>query len=100
MKKTTEPLRMSYETYAYLKSLIEQQMIKLENDFRTACYFIPPQSLKGIRLGTPSGVDKAHNIFSKEHIKLKKMKDELHTAAASTYKDHPNPKMREFWGLV
>lgn len=98
MKKTTESLRMSYETYAYLKSLIEQQMAKLEDDFRRALNFIPSEPV--YRRRKPSGIDKAHDIFSKEYAKLRKMKEELHTAAASTYKDHPNLKMKEFWGLV
>jgi hypothetical protein len=30
---------------------------------------------------------------------LEKMREELHDAAASSYKDHPNPEMRKWWGL-
>jgi hypothetical protein len=98
MKRNTEPLRMSWETYFYLKKLIEQQMVKLEDDFRTAINFIPSEPV--YRRRKKSGLEKAHDIFSKEYAKLRKMKEELHTAAASTYKDHPNPKMQKFWGLI
>lgn len=87
---------MSYETYAYLKSLIEQAENKLEKEYQVSCDFIPIEAPKR---GQQTGRDKAHKIFSDAWAKLRNMREELHDAAACTYKDHPNPEMRKFWGL-
>lgn len=87
--------RMSYETYAYLKYLIETREQKLDLDFQTAINFIPSEMPKRGQ----SGLEKAHDIYRKEWRRLQDMKEELHDAAACTYKDHPNPEMRKFWGL-
>lgn len=95
-KSKNEPQRMSYETYALLKALLEDHIQKLENKFRSACQFIPSEEIVN---GKVSPLDRAQRIFSAEYANLQKMKIELHTAAAATYKDHPNPEMRKFWGL-
>lgn len=87
-----EKFRMPYETYSYLKSLIEFSINELEKDFHTACTFIPMDEY-------PTGIDKAHKIFSKEHAHLKKMAADLHRASQETYRDHPDAEMRKFWGL-
>jgi len=88
--------RMSYETYAYLRSLIEDQQKKLEKEFQTACKYIPSEMVRGNKL---SGRDKAHKIFLESSNQLDEINKELKDAAASTYKDHPNPEMKRFWGL-
>jgi hypothetical protein len=93
--KETTP-RISFETYRYITSLIDAQMTRLEINFQTATWFIPDEPYK---LGKMSGLDKAHKVFSDENAKLRKMKDELHLVAQQTYKDHPNPEMRKFWGV-
>jgi len=91
-----KPVRMSYETYAYLKSLVEDQKRKLELEFRMACNFIPSNSgvVKGL-----SGIDRAHEIFRKHQGELNKVEEELYAAVQAAYRDHPNKEMREFWGL-
>lgn len=90
-----QPKRMSYETYAYLKCLVNDQKKKLERNFQTACDYIPLGfSIKGI-----SAMDKAHEVFRKHYAELNAIEEELHAAAQSMYKDHPNPEMRAFWGL-
>lgn len=90
-----QPIRMSYETYAYLKSLVEDQKKRLERDFQTACGFLPSNFVvKGV-----SAMDKAHEVFRKHCGELNVIDEELHAAAQATYKDHPNPEMRKFWGL-
>ena len=94
-----EPVRMEYDSYVLLRDLLDNAMVKFENDFRTACRFIPSQPLSEIRKGIPSGIDKAHKIFSEHYSKMRQAKVQLHAAAASTYKDHPNLDMRKFWGL-
>lgn len=95
MKSKDKP-RMSLDTYLYLNALIDENRRTIENSYRSALTFIPfePYDPK-----VTSGVTKAHKIFMEWDTKLKKMKEELHLAAASTYKDHPRKKMREFWGL-
>ena len=90
-------MRMSYETYAYLRTLVEDQMVKLENDYRIALTFIP---LEGVKLRGKTGTDKATEIFRKEYTKLRAITEELYAAAATTYKDHPDKEMRKFWGLT
>lgn len=94
--KAETTIRMPYDTYAYLRSLIEDQQKKLEKEFQTACGYIPSESAWGNK---ETGRDKAHKIFSKSSSQLDRMKKELTAAAASTYKDHPNTEMRKFWGL-
>lgn len=91
-----ETTRMDFESYQILKNLIESALNKLEKDFRTACNFIPSEQYKR---GVPSGIEKAHKIFSNEHARLKKAQTQLHVAASATYKDHPKKEMRQFWGL-
>ena len=95
-KPKIEPLGMQWETYAFLKSLLEEAKKQLERDYRKSIDFIPPEPH---RPKTISGRERAHRIFSDAYAKLCKMGDELHTAAAATYKDHPRREMREFWGL-
>jgi len=88
------PIYMSYETYSYLISIIDNNMINLENEFRRACYFIPEEPYKHGKL---SGIGKAHKIFAVEYSKLRQIKDELYTVAQATYKTHPNAEIRKFW---
>lgn len=95
-----EIVRMDYDSYVILRDLLDAAMVKFENDFRMACSFIPLQPLVEIRKDIPSGIEKAHKIFSEHYTKLRKAKIQLHIATESTYKDHPNKKMREFWGLI
>jgi hypothetical protein len=94
--KKPEPLRMSYETYAYLKSLLEREMKLLDHDLKIAYNFIPKEPYERGKL---SGVDKANNIFITEYSRLNAMLTELWKVAQATYKDHPNLEMRRFWGL-
>ena len=89
--------RMSYETYAYLRGLLESQEKKLERNYQIACGFIPSEPPKR---GQKSGIEKAHEVFRREWRVLAEMKEELHDAAANTYKDHPSQEMRKFWGLT
>jgi hypothetical protein len=88
---------MSYETFAFLNKLIEKEMIRLENDFDTACHFIPAEPDK--KRGQASGIDRAHKIYMEESAKLDHAKEELRAAVQAQYRDHPNPEMRKFWGI-
>jgi hypothetical protein len=90
-------VRMEYTTYAFLQDLIDLQVQKNSNEFAIACGFV---SKDVPRRGQKSGIEKAHEVFCERIAKLEGMKRELKAVAASTYKDHPNPKMREFWGLT
>jgi len=92
----TTVVRMSYDTYIQLKHLIEKDIQKLEDEYHTACRFIPNEPYVH---GKPSGIDKAHKVWSEVYAKMKRMLEELHVAAGATYKDHPNKEIREFWGL-
>lgn len=87
---------MPYESYTVLRELVEQREQQLVDRYQSACNFIPPETPKR---GVKSGLDKAHEIFSQEYRMLKQIKEDLHTAAQATYKDHPNPEMRKFWGI-
>ena len=92
-------VRMDFYSYTYLKNLLDDQLKKLEREFQTACNYIPSQTAVEIRKGYPNALDKAHKIFSENHAQVTKIKNELHAVAAASYKDHPNPEMRAFWGL-
>ena len=95
--KTPTPKRMSYESYAAIKKLIQVEKKRLEEHYQIACWFIPPEPYK---YGKKSTLDKIHEVFTKHYHDLVVMENELHDAAAHTYKDHPNPEMRKFWGLT
>src|SRR5271157_1164127 len=96
MVLTDKPIRMTWPNYYYLRSLVEHQQEVLERNYHVALSFIPSEKFDPKR---ESGSDKAHRIFSDEYAKLNQIKDELHAAAASTYKDHPRKEMRQFWEL-
>ena len=94
--KKTNVVRMEVRTYQYLNALIAEDIEKLKRHFQIACNFIPSEEYKD---GEKSGIEKAHKIFSDHHAFLRKTEEQLHIAAASTYKDHPSLEMRQFWGL-
>lgn len=91
----TNMKKMSYETYAYLRALLEIEEKTLHKNFLTACSFIPCEPPKKKEV---TAREKAHAIFTKEWAKLRNMKEELHASAAFGYKDS-NPALRKFWGL-
>ena len=95
-KKPTGPIRMSYENYSFIRQLIEKDIDKLEADYHTACRFIPSEPFNSKK---PSGLDKAHRIFSDALALRRKWVNELHAAVQASYKDHPDPEMRKFWRL-
>ena len=86
----TKPVRMSYDTYAYLRSLVEDQKKKLEREFQIACNYIPRETPKGDKL---TNLDKAHKIFSDQYANLNVILEELRVAAQATYKDHPSKEI-------
>jgi len=85
--KTEKPTRMSYDAYVFIKQLIEGRENELERVYRAVIDL------------APSSLNEAHKNYLIEVSKLRRYKEELHLAAQSTYKDHPNKEMREFWGL-
>jgi len=92
--------RMSYKNYAYLKALITREKERTTQDFRNACSFLPKSDENGLgNLQRLKVNDYAYKIFNDEYHGLTLLEEELHDAVASTYKDHPNPEMRKFWGL-
>lgn len=90
--KKVESVRMSYKTYAYLKSLVNFDIERWKRDFQTACTFIPESQ--------SSGIDKAHKIFTEEYSRLKRIENELFVVSQQTYKDHPDEETRKFWGIL
>jgi len=96
-KSIRTPEQMEWPMYAALRSLIESQMEVLKREYSTACTFIPPEKFDP---KNPSGLDKAHKIFSDRWAELRRMRKQLHTTVAAAYKTHPNKEMREFWGLT
>ena len=86
---------MSYETYSYLVSLISKELNRIENEFQIACSYVSTESYPD----GSTGIDGAHKIFIKKHTKLRMIQDELHDSVQSSYKSHPNPDMRKFWGI-
>lgn len=90
---------MSYPSYAYLKGLIDMAEGRLKHDFQISLMFIPNQTAKEIQKKYPSGVDRAHRILMEELAKIGQVRKELHAAVQAAYRDHPNPEMREFWGV-
>lgn len=89
-------MRMSYNSFAVLRKLVESQICKLENEFHIACNYIPSEPYDPKKM---SGIEKAHQIFMKEVAQYHDVLKDLHTMASESYKDHPNKEMREFWGL-
>ena len=90
--RSEEPNKMSYETYAYLKGLLESEKTKLHDHFRIACGFFRQEDYK-------QGNEKAYNAYLDKCAVLTKMQKELRHAAAALYENHPNPEMKKFWEL-
>jgi len=87
--------RMSYESYAYIKSLLDKQIENLEKEFQIACNYVSSEYYTD----GSNGHDRAYKVFQKEFQRLKRMKNELADAVKSQYKDHPKQEMRQFWGI-
>lgn len=83
-------MRITWNTYNYLRFLIEDQMEKLDQEYRT--------SLQYIKTGG-DGTSYAREIYDKHQKDLNQMLKELKSAAQASYKDHPSKEMREFWGI-
>jgi len=93
-KQPSTTVRMSWETYAYLNSLVAKELEKLENEFRLACDYVSAECYPD----GSSGHDRAYKTFRIKYNKIKAMQDELHESVKESYKDHPKQAMREFWG--
>lgn len=92
-EKEDKPVRMSYDTYALLKAFLDNEILKAHVSYVDALRFIPTgYKHQKIR-------DHAWNIYDAERDKLELMKIELKEAVQAAYRDHPNPEMREFWGI-
>ena len=87
---------MSYDTYAYLRSHLEAMDKKIHADYLTTIEHLKDLEPWKLRQKANDAVWEHYNTGVKQ---LRQMKDELFVAAQSTYKDHPNKKMREFWLL-
>ena len=87
--KKKDPIRISYESYAYLRALVEKDIVNLEREYHMACAF----------LSEPKSISDAHKNFMVALRKKRLAFDSLHLAASAMYKDHPNPEMRKFWCL-
>jgi len=87
---------MNYETYQYIYKLIVEDKKQLETDYLIAIQFIPSEPEKK---GETTGLAKAHKIFSTETAKLNKTLKDFHKVVSESYKNHPDPEMRKFWGL-
>jgi len=87
-QKKQNPVRISYETYAHLRAILEQERGQLHTDFLKACSF-----LTGVNNSVLS------EIKCQRDARITVMLEELHAAAQASYKDHPKKEMREFWGL-
>jgi hypothetical protein len=87
-------MRMSYETYSALRSMLEAEQAKIHTEFVIALGFMPHESN-----GKNVALDKANDVYMARRRAVTTQLEELHAAAAATYKDHPNPDMRKFWGL-
>jgi hypothetical protein len=87
---------MTYETYAFLKGLLDKQMEQLHHEYVVATDFIPPERPKD---GQKSGVEKAHDVYVTKRHKLIQMQVQLQDAVRTQYADHPDLEMRKFWGI-
>jgi hypothetical protein len=88
---------MTYESYAYIRDTIKNQIDVLDNNYRIAINFIPSEPYNSKK---PSGIDKAHQIYMKEYSRLRAIQKEFHRTVQHFYKEHPNIEMRKFWGLT
>jgi hypothetical protein len=86
-----QPRRMSWETYNFISGMFNEQKAKLERDYTSAiCYFVG------------KSVESAKEAESRyvEHLRiLRAIRTEFEDAIKDSYKDHPNPEMRRFWGF-
>lgn len=87
---------MSYPSYAYLRGLLEMAESKLKQNYQVALTFIPSEPYDPKR---PSGSDKAHKVLMSELANIRQVREELLAAVQAAYRGHPNPGMREFWGV-
>jgi hypothetical protein len=95
-KPKDKVVRMSHQTYTDINGLLELERNRLHKNFVNAMTFIPYENHNP---KVKSGREQAVEIYRSLDSQLTQMQKELHIAAASTYKDHPNPDMRKFWGL-
>ena len=82
---------MNYKTYAYLMDFLEREIYKRHAEYVTSLSFFANTSQKD--------KNKAYAYFQMEVGKISQMKKELKDAVKAFYKDHPNPKMKQFWGI-
>lgn len=85
-------MRMSLETYTFLKGLLALKDQEAQTNYLIASRFIKNDD-------GGKAMEHANEVYQAERKRIGIMFDELHAAAASTYKDHPFKEMREFWGL-
>ena len=79
---------MTDESYTILSGLIEKEQRNLYERYLQALKFIPN-----------GATDIPYQRFQHLREQLIRAQLELHDDAAASYKDHPDPDMRKFWGL-
>lgn len=78
---------MSYDAYAYLRGLVEEDQARLERDYRTTFSFIKSGPAKQY----------AHRVFSERYAEMERMKKQLLDVSKESHRDNPNEEMRKFW---
>jgi len=94
-------MRMTYDTYNFLKGLLDRELEQLHHQYVMALDFIPYENISSKKEnGRKSGTEKASDILRIRLTEIFKMKTELYEAARNMYVDHPDEEMRKFWGIL
>lgn len=84
---------MTFETFSYIKSLLEKEKVSLESLYRNALYMI------GDGRETDIARKNAYRNFTVRYKNLENMLEQLRYAAGMSHGPNIGEKMKEFWGL-
>lgn len=84
---------MTFETYSYIKFLLEKEKVSLEDLYRNVLYMM------GEGHETQAAKENAHRNFGARYKNLEDMLEQLRYAAGTSQGPNISEKMKEFWGL-
>ena len=87
------PNVMTFETYSYIRSLLEKDLYELDDLYRETLYMM------GDGKKVIPAKEVAHRNFSERHKRLKDMMEQLHYAAGMSNGPDMDDETNKFWGL-
>lgn len=85
------PVRLiTYTTFAYIRDLLAKEKEQQQNDYYRALLF----------LKSNEAVQEAQDSFRQHLRNIRQSEDEFQRVVRYVFKDHSDPEMRRFWGVV